>query len=143
MNLELFTNQLVEIAEKIHQLELQEAKEDNTKKHPDVSIYLQRKATWKTLKSNIERKLELINKEVTDNSKEKKYFIILLNKLSNYLTRVEEKINNLEANLEQSKIVARRKKGFEIIILVSFIVALSLIIIYEFIIERSPNNFLN
>ncbi|CAG8573060.1 3496_t:CDS:2 [Scutellospora calospora] len=96
MNIELFTKELDEIAEKISKLEVQEAEEDN--------ICLERRASWQNLKSEIERKINLI-KEMQNSvsTEEKNAYFLLLNRYSEKLGKTEGKLRKIEAHLVNAK----------------------------------------
>lgn len=106
MVLEIYNKELEEIVTKISKLEVEEAKDDYKSSWwmygnswPDKKTCLERKATWKTLKDNIQRKIELI-KQTQTNEEEKPNYFSLLNSFSNKLSKVEEKIATLDARLD-------------------------------------------
>ncbi|RHZ35553.1 hypothetical protein [endosymbiont GvMRE of Glomus versiforme] len=111
----LLEKDLEEIQEKIHQLELTDNNQDNSWlfwlfRRNDKKVYLERKAVWKVLKVNIERKMSIAKNQV------------LLIKFSTWLSKTEEKIAKLEAKLDYIKALEENIKlsnyfGYAILII--------------------------
>ncbi|RHZ36530.1 hypothetical protein [endosymbiont GvMRE of Glomus versiforme] len=113
MNTELFTKELDEVTEKINKLEIQETEEDNSWKvwlwygknnWPNEKICLERRASWQSLKSEIERKINLIKEmQKSISIEEKNAYFLLINRYYDKLDKTERKLRKLEAHLANAK----------------------------------------